>query len=101
MKYAIRTSLLIAVAAAIAPTAAMAYVGPGAGLSAIGAFFALVSACFLGIVGFVWYPIRRLLRGAKSKTAQATAAPQQTQTSQAAQLSATSVAEGASEPDNK
>lgn len=47
---------------AFVPDTAFAYVGPGAGLSAIGTLFALVSAVFLGIVGFVWYPVKRLLR---------------------------------------
>lgn len=43
-------------------SSAAAYVGPGAGLTAIGTFIALVSTIILGIVGFVWYPIKRLLR---------------------------------------
>ncbi len=41
---------------------ALAYVGPGAGLTAIGTVLALVAALLLAIVGFVWYPIRRLRR---------------------------------------
>lgn len=41
---------------------AEAYMGPGAGLSAIGAFLSLLAAVFFGIVGLVWYPVRRLLR---------------------------------------
>jgi hypothetical protein len=41
---------------------AFAYVGPGAGLSAFGTLFTLLSAVVLGIVGFIWYPIKRLLR---------------------------------------
>jgi hypothetical protein len=48
---------------ALLPGAAAAYVGPGAGLSAIGTLVALVGAVFLAIVGFIWYPIKRLLRG--------------------------------------
>lgn len=39
-----------------------AYVGPGAGLTAIGSVLALIAAIFLSIVGFVWYPVKRLLR---------------------------------------
>jgi len=49
------------------PSLAFAYVGPGAGLSAIGTVLALIGAVLLGIVGFVWYPIKRLLRGKKAK----------------------------------
>ena len=40
----------------------LAYIGPGAGLSAIGALLAVLAAILAAIVGFVWYPIKRLLR---------------------------------------
>jgi hypothetical protein len=43
----------------------IAYVGPGAGLSAIGAFLAMVAGVFVAIAGFVWYPIKRLIRRIK------------------------------------
>jgi hypothetical protein len=48
---------------------ALAYVGPGAGLSVIGAALAFLGAIVLSIVGFVWYPIKRVLRrrAARSK----------------------------------
>lgn len=39
-----------------------AYIGPGAGLTAIGTVLALIAAFFLAIVGFVWYPVKRLLQ---------------------------------------
>jgi uncharacterized membrane protein YdjX (TVP38/TMEM64 family) len=51
----------------VLPTSALAYIGPGAGLSAIGTFFAVIGAFFLLIVGFVWYPVKRLLRWFKAK----------------------------------
>ena len=41
---------------------AHAYVGPGAGLSALGTVAAFVGACLLIIVGFVWYPVKRLFK---------------------------------------
>lgn len=44
------------------PMAAAAYVGPGAGLSALGSLLALIAAVFVAIAGFVWYPVKRLLR---------------------------------------
>lgn len=44
-----------------------AYVGPGAGLSAIGAFLALVGGIFIAIFGFVWYPMKRLVRFLKER----------------------------------
>ena len=46
----------------ISPTPALAYIGPGAGISAIGTALALLGAVFLLLVGFVWYPVKRLLR---------------------------------------
>ena len=45
-----------------APDLLHAYVGPGVGLSAIGSVLAFVGAVFLLIVGFLWYPIKRLLK---------------------------------------
>jgi hypothetical protein len=41
-------------------TPAMAYVGPGLGLGAIGTFFGAIFAVFLAIVGLIWYPVKRL-----------------------------------------
>ena len=55
---------------------AAAYIGPGASISAIGTVIALIGAVLLGILGFVWYPIKRLLR--QRATAPDTAAAQQT-----------------------
>ena len=45
---------------------AHAYIGPGAGLSAIGSLLALIVAVLAGIVGFVWYPVKRILKGRKA-----------------------------------
>lgn len=42
------------------PKIAVAYVGPGVGLSAIGAFLALLAGIVVWILGFLWYPIKRL-----------------------------------------
>lgn len=41
----------------------IAYLGPGGLLGSIGAFFALVGALLLALLGFFWYPIKRLLAG--------------------------------------
>lgn len=57
--------LLVLVLALAAP--AQAYVGPGAGLTAIGAAVAFLAGMILAIVGFVWYPIKRLLRARASR----------------------------------
>lgn len=57
------------------PVPAMAYVGPGAGLSAIGTLIAVIGAVLLAIVGFVWYPIKRLLKARKAPDAPDTPEP--------------------------
>jgi hypothetical protein len=44
------------------PTPADAYIGPGAGLTAVGAFIALVAGVVVALIAFVWFPIRRMLR---------------------------------------
>jgi len=41
---------------------AMAYSGPGAGIGAIGSVLALVGTLLFATLGFIWYPLRRLLR---------------------------------------
>lgn len=57
-------SAFLALAALTTP--AHAYVGPGAGLTVIGSVLAVGAAVLLVIVGFVWYPIRRLMRSRKA-----------------------------------
>lgn len=49
----------------------LTYIGPGAGLGAVGALAALAGAALLIVIGFVWYPARRLLRAWKSRRAAA------------------------------
>lgn len=58
--------VIFALVAAFTPVAAQAYVGPGAGLTAIGTLVALVAAVLLAVAGFVWYPVKRLLGRNKS-----------------------------------
>lgn len=68
---AVTATLVMALA-----TPALAYIGPGAGISAIGTFFAVIGAVVLLIVGFLWYPVKRMLRKNKppvqAKTADST-----------------------------
>jgi hypothetical protein len=47
-------------------TPAFAYLGPGAGLSAIGAFLALIVGVIVAFFGFIWYPVKRFLRKGKA-----------------------------------
>ena len=53
-------SVLVLLCLAASPAAA--YVGPGAGVSVIGSALALVVGVVLALIGFVWYPIKRLVR---------------------------------------
>ena len=53
------------------PEAASAYVGPGAGITAVGAVLALIGGLILAVFGFVWYPIKRLRRAKGKSTASA------------------------------
>jgi pilus assembly protein TadC len=54
------TVLVVLLALAVEP--AHAYIGPGLGLGAIGAFLGALFAGLLAILGFFWYPIKRLRR---------------------------------------
>ncbi|MCB1516940.1 MAG: hypothetical protein KDJ19_04900 [Hyphomicrobiaceae bacterium] len=60
MKKLVPLALLFA---ALSVEPAFAYIGPGAGLSAIGTLVAIVVAAIMAVVGFVWYPVKRLLKG--------------------------------------
>ena len=60
MRLVIIFSLAVAALLLAAPQTAEAYIGPGAGISAIGTLIALIGAILLAIVGYVWYPIKRL-----------------------------------------
>jgi hypothetical protein len=59
--------LLVLVGQAMLPQSVFAYIGPGAGISAIGTVVAFIGAILLAIVGFIWYPIKRLLGKMKKK----------------------------------
>jgi hypothetical protein len=54
-------TLLVCLALFGVPATAAAYIGPGAGLSVIGTVLAFVSAVVFMVIGFVWYPVKRLL----------------------------------------
>jgi hypothetical protein len=61
MKRNVFVYLLLTIWLTLLPEAAEAYIGPGAGLTVIGTVVAFVSAILLGILGFVWYPLKRLM----------------------------------------
>ena len=72
MKTLTRISIVLAATTAtlaVSPGVAHAYIGPGAGISAIGAVVAFLAAIMFAVVGFVWYPVKRLRAALKSRSA--------------------------------
>ena len=67
-KQAFVANLSFALWILITPASAQAYIGPGAGITAIGTVIALIGAIVLAIVGFVWYPVKRIMKKKKKKT---------------------------------
>jgi membrane protein implicated in regulation of membrane protease activity len=71
-------SLLVCAVIALSSAApAFAYVGPGAGLSLVGAFWGLLVAVFAAFAFVILWPVRRLFRRRRSTPADA---PMQTTT---------------------
>jgi hypothetical protein len=62
------TAICVTAAGALSmwATPAFAYLGPGTGLAAIGTFLALIVGVIAAFFGFVWYPVKRLLRKGKA-----------------------------------
>jgi membrane protein implicated in regulation of membrane protease activity len=58
-------AIAITTALTLAATPAMAYVGPGAGLSLLGAFWGLLVAILAALAFVVVYPVRRMMRARK------------------------------------
>ena len=60
-------SLAVATVTALtlAATPALAYVGPGAGLSLLGAFWGLLVAILAALAFVIVYPVRRMMRARK------------------------------------
>jgi O-antigen ligase len=57
------TAILIAAPVLlVCATPAQAYIGPGGAVSALGALLALIAAIVIALFGFLWFPIKRLLR---------------------------------------
>ena len=48
------------------PIAAHAYIGPGAGAGTIAIVLGILSSIFLGFVGVLWYPIKRMIKAWKA-----------------------------------
>lgn len=65
-----RNLLAFGMALSLMAGPAHAYIGPGAGLGAIGTVIAVIGAILLMIVGFLWYPIKRMLKRGKNSVEQ-------------------------------
>ena len=46
---------------------AHAYVGPGLGLGVIGAILGVIVSVILAVVGFIWYPIKRIMKNRENE----------------------------------
>ncbi|WP_371432941.1 hypothetical protein [Novosphingobium sp.] len=80
MAHGLSIASLAAIALMATTVPAQAYVGPGLGLGAISTALGVVGAILLGIVSFVWYPVKRLVRAARRKPAAPTQADAQPET---------------------
>ena len=61
------SSLAVILVATCLPQFAHAYLGPGGALSTIGAALALIASVFVAILGFLWFPVKRLLAKRRKK----------------------------------
>jgi hypothetical protein len=52
------------------PQTCLAYVGPGSGITALGAILAVIGTVLVVILGFILWPIRYLIRMIKKKRAE-------------------------------
>jgi len=57
--YVVLFSLILA-------TPAEAYIGPGAGIGMIASFLGVLGAIVLALIAIVWYPLKRLIKGARA-----------------------------------
>ncbi|MCB2137359.1 MAG: hypothetical protein KDE08_15695 [Rhodobacteraceae bacterium] len=51
------------------PLAAQAYIGPGVGAGALAAVVGVLGSIVLAIFAVLYYPIKRMMKGRKAKTA--------------------------------
>jgi hypothetical protein len=63
--------LIVMIVAVSSAAPAVAYVGPGAGLSLVGAFWGLLVAVFAAFAFVILWPIRRLFRRRRQAATQA------------------------------
>ena len=49
------------------PTTLLAYIGPGMSGGVIAAIFGIIAAFFLGLLGIIYYPIKRAFKNKRKK----------------------------------
>lgn len=54
--------LTLGLVAAVLPDSVYAYGGPGSVISGIGTLLAAIAALLAALFGFVWFPLKRLVR---------------------------------------
>lgn len=71
MRKGMLLALLAFAAAATAPGTALAYFGPGAGVTMLGALWGVILAIAFALFAFLAWPIRAMLRRRKKAAAEA------------------------------
>lgn len=61
-KYSSSHAITLGIFACVVAPAAVAYVGPGAGLGVLGAMLAIVAAVLATVVGLILWPLRMVMR---------------------------------------
>lgn len=64
---AVRVVPMVGFAVLVPLSAVQGYGGPGSVVTGIGAFLAAVAAVGAALVGFVWFPLKRLIRAFRSE----------------------------------
>lgn len=65
------TSAAATLSLALIASPAHAYMGAGAGLSALGSMLSFVGVFLLMVLGFVWFPLKRAIKKMTGKSEQA------------------------------
>nr|WP_298372913.1 hypothetical protein [uncultured Halomonas sp.] len=82
---AVATSVILA-ASVLLPSAAQAYVGPGAGLSLLSALWGIIAAIGIALFFVLMWPIRRMMRRRKERLSSSSSEPTSPAQSQAQQV---------------
>ena len=61
VRRALVSSLISVLAVAVAPETTHAYGGPGSVITGIGAFRAALAAVAAAMLGFLWFPVKKLV----------------------------------------